>query len=281
LLFVLVATVLPVLPAQPKGFRPPPNYVTTAKPDQAEGARVLAEFRTLGIAGDYWLEFELRVLPRKGPERTIAGQLFGSRNELGPVTRLTLPGTGGLASEQRWLIQGGPRPASWSWNGADGRTTEMAAVGLFEPLGGTELTLFDLQMPFLYWTDFVYEGLARVRGRPAHSFVLYPPADVAGARPGLTGVRVLLDTQFQAMVQAEFLGAAGATEKTVSILDLKKVGAQWMVKSIDLRNSVTRDKTRFGVNAVALGLSLPADTFSPAALALEPPVVPAGKIDRF
>lgn len=278
---MLVAAALPVLPAQPKGFRPPPNYVTPARPDQAEGARVLAEFRTLGIAGDYWLEFELRVLPRRGAERTVAGQLLGSRNELGPVTRLTLPGTGGLASERRWLIQGGPAAAAWQWSGSDGQTTALAAGGLFEPVGGTELTLFDLQMPFLYWTDFVYEGLTRVRGRPAHSFVLYPPADVAAARPGLTGVRVQLDTQFQALVQAEFLGPKGAVEKTIGVLDLKKVGEQWMVKSIDLRNNVTRDKTRFGVTGAALNLALPAGTFSPAALALEPPVVPAAQIERF
>lgn len=278
---MLVATALPVLPAQPKGFRPPPNYVTVTKPDPAEGARILAEFRTLGIAGDYWLEFELRVMPRQGAERSVAGQLLGSRNEHGPISRLTLPGAGGLASERRWLIQGGPQAAAWSWNGADGRTDALAAAGLFEPLGGTELTLFDLQMPFLYWQDFVYEGLARVRGRPAYSFVLYPPADVVAVRPGLTGVRVLLDTQFQALVQAEFLGAKGAVEKTISVLDLKKVGEQWMVKSIDLRNSVTRDKTRFGVTAAAMNLMLPADTFSPAALAQEPPVVPAAKIERF
>ena len=278
---MLVATVLPVLPAQPKGFRPPPNYVTTTKPDQTEGARVLGEFRRMGIVGDYWLEFELRVMPRQGAEHTVAGQLLGSRNESGPLSRLTLPGTGGLASERRWLIQGGPQSAAWQWNGSDGQTGTLAPAGLFEPLGGTELTLFDLQMPFLYWSDFVYEGLTRVRGRPAHSFVLYPPAEIAAVRPGLTGVRVLLDTQFQALVQAEFLGAKGAVEKTISVLDLKKVGEQWMVKSIDLRNSLTRDKTRFSVTAAALGLELPAGLFAPAALALEPPVVPAARIQRF
>lgn len=277
---MLVACALPVLPAQPKGFRPPPNYVTPAKPDQAEGARILAGFRQLGIAGDYWLEFELRVMPRAGADRTVAGQLLGSRNERGPITRLTMPGAGGLASERRWLIQGGAESAAWQWHGPDGPTGALEAAGMFEPLGGTELTLFDLQMPFLYWTDFIYEGLTRVRGRPAHSFVLYPPAGVTAVRPGLTGVRVLLDTQFSALVQAEFLGTKGAVEKTISVLDLKKVGEQWMVKSIDLRNSITRDKTRFSVTAGAMNLALPAGTFSAAALALEAPVVPAAKIER-
>lgn len=278
---MLAVVALPVLSAQPKGFRPPPNYVATTKPDQTEGARILGEFRQLGVAGDYWLEFQLRVMPRRGAGRSVAGQLLGSRNELGPITRLTIPGAAGLSGERRWLIQGGPQAAAWQWQGSDGQTVALAATGLFEPLGGTELTLFDLQMPFLNWADFVYEGLTRLRGRPAHSFVLYPPADLATARPGLTGVRVLLDTQFQALVQAEFLGAKGAVEKTISVLDLKKVGDQWMVKSIDLRNSVTRDKTRFEVTATAMNLALPAGTFTPAALAQEPPLVPAAKIERF
>ena len=97
----------------------------------------------------------------------------------------------------------------------------------------------------------------------------------------MTGVRVLLDTQFQALVQVEMLGAKGVAEKTIAILDLKKVGEQWLVKSIDLRNSLTRDKTRFTVNAAALDLALPPETFTPAALATEPPALPGIKIERF
>ncbi|MDB6165455.1 MAG: hypothetical protein JWQ83_595 [Lacunisphaera sp.] len=235
----------------------------------------------MGIAGDYWLAFELRVMPRKGAERTVQGQLLGSRNTTGPITRLSLTSPGGLATEQRWLIQGGEKPAAWQWNGATNRTTALTAADAFQPLGGTDLTLFDLQLSFLYWTDFVYEGVARVRGRPAHSFLLYPPAEIATARPGLTGVRVMLDTQFQQLVQAEQLGKEGTAEKTITILDLKKSGEQWMVKSIDVRNSVTRDKTRFDVTAAALGLRLPAETFTPDALGAETPAVPEAKIDRF
>jgi hypothetical protein len=92
---------------------------------------------------------------------------------------------------------------------------------------------------------------------------------------------VLLDTQFQALVQAEMLGAKGAAVKSFTVLDLKKVGDQWMLKSVDLRNDVTRDKTRFSVTAAALNLGLPPATFTAHALADEPPVVPADRIERF
>jgi len=147
-----------------------------------------------------------------------------------------------------------------------------------QPLAGTDFTVFDLQMPFLHWPDFVYEGLAKVRGRPAHRFLLFPPTDFVAARPGLSGVRIYIDTQFQALVQAEQLGAEGKTAKSVTLLDLKKVGEQWLVKSVDLRNHATRDKTRLTFRAAALDLALPAETFDPAQLAQPAPSVPREKL---
>ena len=267
--------------AQDARYRPPPAYVSGGTADQKEGAQILREFRAAGIAGSYWLAFELRVMPRKGPGRVISGQLLGSRNATGPVSRLTLPAAGALAGEQRWLIQSGPEAATWTWSAGTSRTDALAPADSFQPIVGTDLTPFDLQMPYLYWPDFVYEGVAKVRGRPAHSFVLYPPAELAAARPELSGVRVLLDTQFQALVQAELLGAKGAAVKSLTVLDLKKAGEQWMLKSVDLRNHQTRDKTRFVVTGAALNLALPPDTFAPAALAAETPAAPATKIARF
>jgi hypothetical protein len=263
----------PALSAQATVYRPPPSFTASGQADQAEGARLLDEFHRAGLAGNYWLAFELRVIPRKGAELTLKGELFGTRNELGPLTRLDLDG-------RSWLIQGGPQPAVWS--GERGLASRSLTAGAtLQPVAGTDLTLFDLQMPFLYWPDFVYEGLARIRGRPAHSFVFYPPQELSAARPDLTGARVLIDTQFQALSQAELLGAKGAATKTITILDLKKAGEKWIVKSIDLRNRLTRDKTRFTVTAAALDLALPAETFTAGALAAPGPAVPPEKVVRF
>jgi hypothetical protein len=108
--------------------------------------------------------------------------------------------------------------------------------------------------------------------------VLYPPKDLATARPDLTGVRVYLDTQFQALVQAELLGPKGTVDKIITILDLKKVGERYIPKSIDFRNNVTHGKTRFNVRAAALDLALPEETFDPNKLDQPAPQIPAGKI---
>ncbi len=269
--FALVASLVVAASAQP-GYRPTPNYVS-GKPDQAEGARILGEFQKAGIAGTYWLDFDLQVIPRKGPETAVAGQLAGTSNERGSLSRLTI-------GAQRWLIQSGPHSAAWVVTGEGAAPRELTPAQTLDTLAGTDLTIFDLQRPFFHWTDFVYEGLARIRGRPAHSFVLYPPKDLASARPELTGVRVYLDTQFTALVQAERLGPKGAVEKIISILDLKKVGERWIPKSIDFRNNQTRGKTRFNVNAAALELTLPDEVFDPAKLGSTSPQIPPEKIQH-
>lgn len=263
---------LPAFAADSVRFRPAPKPLAGAQANQVEGRQALADFRAAGIRGTYWLQFELQVLPRRGEERSLKGQLYGTRSAEGPLTRLALaadPGRRGPSA--RWLIQSGPAPAAWAWTAGEATLVRsLAGADVLQPVAGTDLTLFDLQMPFLYWEDFVYEGLGKVRNRPAHSFLLYPPADLAAAHPELTGVRVALDTQFGALVQAEWLGPKGDPIKTFTVLDVKKVGEQWLVKSLDLRNHVTRDKTRLTVNAAAFDFTPATDAFRPEGLLTEP-----------
>lgn len=263
---------------QQKGYRPLPRYVQTTAPDQAEGARILEQFRNVGIAGDHFLEFELRVLPRRGAERRVPGRLWGGRTATGPIWRFILnPGEQG--QERRWLIQNGPRPALWGWDpSAPERTQVLGGQALFDRIADTDLTAFDLQMPFFYWTDHVFEGVTRVRGRPAQVFLLYPPEDFAVRHPALSGVRVYLDLEYHAMVQAEQLGTDGRATKAMTVIDLKKVADQWIVKSIDVRDEATRNKTRFTVTGAALGLDFSSSLFDPAMLGQT--VAPPPRIER-
>jgi len=266
--------------------RPAPKFLG-GKPDQSEGAQVLAGFRNVGIRGAYWLRFELRVMPRKGDERVLNGEIFGAPGDEGPLTRLIVddPANQGGSHEERFLLHGGARQAAWRWNAGEHGVTphSLSPADWLQRVQDTDLTLFDLQMPFLFWADFVYEGVANVRGRPAHAFLLYPPESFARDAAGGTApaaVRVFLDTQFSALTQAEWIDGAGQPLKTITVLDLKKVGDQWIIKSIDLRNHQTRAKTRFSATAAALDLEWAAGVFAPASLVQPAPTVPAGKIER-
>lgn len=179
------------------------------------------------------------------------------------------------AAQRRLLVQNGPQSALWSWQpgAASSVAKPLGLDALFERLADTDFTAFDLQMPFLYWNDFVFEGVARIRGRPAHVFLMYPPAEVTARYPQLTGVRVYLDTQFNALVQAEQIGADNAVLKSVTILDLKKVDEQWIAKSIDVRDEQTHNKTRFAVTHVATRMDFLPALFEPSVLAepIQPP----------
>jgi hypothetical protein len=300
ILFLWLSGLALAAQAQPR-FLPQPEYGHFGAPDQAEGRRVLEDFRakgTEGIAGDYFLEFELHVLPRRGDERVLAGQLWGTRNDQGPLSRVAIVTDAAKKTELHLLVQNGPAPAGWSWDGSDvaephdrlgalSRFDKLKALSksigssngpldvaaLFAPVGGTNLTAFDLQRPFLYWPDFDYQGLVRMRGRPTHQFLLQPPKDFAEKYPALKGVRVFLDTEFNALVQVELVGHDGQTLKTISLLELKHIGDKWIPKTIDVRDETTRDKTRFLVKGAALGLKLPGEMFAPAQLAgtVDPP----------
>jgi hypothetical protein len=260
-------------------IRPEPHYAFTGSTDQAEGRRILTEFRQLGLAGDYALDFSLRVMPRRGDERTVSGRLYGTRNDVGPLTLVEFPA--GTEGARRVLVQNGPQSGVWTVPADDADAVAVGAAQLFAPLAGTDLTPFDLQMPFLFWEDCVFEGVVSVRGRPAHRFLAYPPAEIAAARPALAGVRFYLDTQFSALVQAEELGPDQAPVKTISVLDLKRTQNQWIVRTIDLRDEATRNKTRFCVNAAALNLNLPRIVFSPAHLPVPPELDGSVKFESF
>lgn len=271
---------LPCFAAAPKPTVAPP-LTQMGKSDPTE-ARALLEQVRQGIPGNYYFEFQLRVMPRRGEERLIPGQLWGGRNEAGTVSRVVLnvDKSEHSTSERRLLIQGGRNAALWRWD-AGGAVKPLGLASPFEAvLPETDLTAFDLQMPYLYWEKYTYEGLTRFRGRPTHVFVMQPPADFAAKFKDLTAVRVFLDTQYNAMVQTEILGVGKVVLKTLSLVDLKKVGDQWIPKTFDIRDEKTRNKTRFDVLAAALELDFSRMIFEPAQLSetVRPPA--DGKLTR-
>jgi hypothetical protein len=165
-----------------------------------------------------------------------------------------------------WLVQSGPNPSVWHGN-ASGQFERVDGADVLRPIQETQISAADLQTPFMYWTDFIYEGLERFRGRPTNVFLLYPPEDRLDDYPGIGGARVFVDTQFGALSQVQWVDPAGTPVKTITVLDLKRVGEQWIVKTFEVRDDRTRDKTRFTVTAAAVQVSLPGSLFMPSSSA--------------
>jgi hypothetical protein len=263
--FILgVALCTMVFAASPPVRRP--DLAQVGKPDEAEAARLLEQFRGAGIPGEYYLDFALHALPRRGEERVYQGRLWGGRNEDGAITRVEL--TDGDGVKHRLLVQNGERAAVWRL--IDGKPVQLGVSQLFEPLiPGVEVTAFDLQMPFLYWPEATLERISRIRGRPAHAFLFRAPTAFADQSADIVAARAYLDTQFNALMQTELIGNTGRVAKTFSLLSLKTADRQPLPKSADYRNEITRDKTRLVVNGAALNITTPSAVFDPSGLALE------------
>jgi hypothetical protein len=242
-----------------------------AAPDTSAAA-FLDRFRQSLWAEPTYLEFDLRQMPRRGDEHLFHGRLWGARDDNGSVTRIEVDvGAGGFT--HRFIVHSGPEPATWVSDGqSPGTRNDGAAMAPLAP--GLEMTPFDVQMPYLYWLDVEMAGVARIRGRPAFNYVFTPPAEFSAANPDVRSVRVYLDTQYGALVQSEVGGRSGNVAKTLSLLELRKVGDRWIPKDVDVRNEATRDKTRLSMTAVAVGIPVDPAAFDPqqlgAPLALPP-----------
>jgi hypothetical protein len=241
-----------------------PELAQIGKPNAEEAARLIAQFRNSGIPGDYYLEFELRGLPRRGEGITLRGSWWGSRNDGGAISRIELTDAAGVP--HRFLLQNGDEAAVWRI--ADGRPARMGVNEMLAPLvPGVEVSAFDLQMPFLYWPGATVEKITRVLGRPSHAFVFPAPADFKAQHAEISAARAYLDTQFNVPMQTEIVGRNGKVTKTLALLSLKTIDKQTLPKAADYRNEVTRDKTRLQVTGAALNLQLPRSIFEPAGLA--------------
>jgi hypothetical protein len=248
-------------------------------PDKPTALLLLDHFRQSIWAEPIYAEFDLRQMPRRGDESVTRGRFWGGRNERGPVTRLEMDvGKGGFT--HRLLVQGGPEGAVWA-SDAPGAGALSEDAALLPLVPGVEMTPFDvLPMPYLYWLDAELSGMERIRGRPAYIYTFTPSADFTAMHPAVRSVRAYLDTQYDALVQSEITGPDGRVSKTLSLLDLRKVGERWIPKDVDVRNEATRDKTRLSLTAVAVGVAPSPSAFDPGQLGspLAPP--PAARIMR-
>ena len=249
----------------------PADLAQIGLPDAQGAARFLERFRSRVNAENFYMEFDLTALPRKGEETVYRGRLWAGRTAEGPVNRFAIMDSQGVSHVL--LVQSGPGASVWRLEG--GHAVPVGIEVLFGPLvPGLQMTAFDLQMPFFSWPEAKLASITRIRGRPAYQFIFSPPESFQKARSELKAVRAYLDTEYAAPVQIEYVGADTRTIKTWSLVDLKKVGDRWTVKDLDVRNEVTRDKARFSATAIAFGDFLDGSLFDPARLG-EPVSPPA------
>lgn len=257
LLFSLLA--VSALFAQPRG-KVPPQFLNPTPLDEATGKAKLQRLRDAQPIGDTFLGFELAHFTKGKRTATSIGYLWTSWNDIGPISRLLVRQPDNSDNDRQFLLQSGANPKLLGIR--DKTFVPLPPEQRDTPLmPGVAFTAFDVQMPFIYWPDTVYEGPLRLRGRQAHNFLLYPPSESAAPK-GTAAIRLTLDATFNAPLRIQLLGEDGASFRTLQILSFKKVGEQWLVKTIDLIDETSREKTRFEVQSAATGIDLPYSVFS-------------------
>jgi len=240
--------------------------------DAEEGAQRLAAFRRQRLEGDFCFEFELAHKPRRGRTIPYKGIMWGSWNELGPITRFRVssarPKDGKSVDSSvgvELIIQNGVTPQAWIRRNGGSDFTLIKGEALFEPImPGLLYSPFDLQMPFVYWKDFTYEGPTLVGvTRVAQQFLMQPPVTSACAEQGISGVRVGLDDTYNALWRIEVMNAESEVASRFAVESFKKIQEQYIVKRITLTDYTSRDRTTFEVKAASVGISLNRNLFCP------------------
>ncbi|MDQ8202878.1 outer membrane lipoprotein-sorting protein [Pelagicoccus sp. SDUM812003] len=244
---------------------------------QKDGFEVLSNFRRLGIAADYRLNFQLRLMPRGEKTTTVPGVMLGTMNQMGPLSRLDVAIEPAEVSERGELTPAVTRRLLLQ-NGIFANAMELAeteegpvpvsvtAEDYFEPIAGSDFTVFDLLMPFSYWQEFRYEGRTTMKGRPCHAFSMFPPEGNEELKERVSKVRIYLDEEFYALIRVEIFDADEVKRKTISVVSFKVVDGQAVLSQVDVRDELSRDKTRFKVLDAAMGVELPSWVFQPEGL---------------
>lgn len=217
--------------------------------DPEEGRQRMAGFRQMWVIGDFSLKYSLQYIPRRGKRSEILGTLWTSNGNDGPVSQISIHG----AAESQLYLRNGPFASVFQKKKTSSEWVELGTDEWFESIDPqVTLTPFDLMMPYIYWPDWTYEGVTKIRGRVAHAFLMEAPETLNGNPIGLHGVVVFLDEDFNALLKADYVSEDEGVLKSFRLLDLKKVNEVWLPKTVDFLNEETRDKTRLVIKEAAV-----------------------------
>jgi hypothetical protein len=116
-------------------------------------------------------------------------------------------------------------------------------------------------MDFLGWQARRYIGVVRLRGRWCDKVELTAP----NATGSFSRAIVWSDAEFGVPMQAQLYATDGSLAREVEAVSLKKVGAQWVLRKWECRDTISKAKVSIEIEAVALGGEWPAGLRSPTA----------------
>lgn len=262
-------------------------------PNQKLGWEILQQFRSMGWDGGYRWRIQLKIMPRREKSWYINGMMYGDRSVQGPISRIDIierptdvdaSGNQVQGSTLRLLLQSGANAYAMQKLSVDsGPPNVVEADAILDRIAGSEFSLFDLMAPYVYWSKFEYEGRKTFRGGPTHLFWMYPPEEDTLLSSLVGGVRLYISDQFNVLTQTEIFDTEGEKLKTIYISGVKKVDGQAIFSGMDVRNELTRDKTRLRILDADMGLELPQSLFKAQSLMddLQNQRISTGRLESF
>jgi hypothetical protein len=249
--------------------------------NKEESAKVLADFRNYRVKGDQRLRFTITHAERGADEDTLySGEMCATWGAAGMVTRLDIRPAGKPDSAtRRLLIVNGASPAVYEL-AADGQARRADADALKPLLPGLVFTPYDLQLPFIHWTDYKYRETERFRTRPTDYFLMKPGVEFRKSHPEIAGVNLGFDRAYHALMRAETLDKNGDALRDLRAESFGKIKGQWIIREMKLRDVKTRASDTLTIESAATGLDLPESVFDPAQLAAPLPVTPASAFEK-
>ncbi|MDD4734731.1 MAG: outer membrane lipoprotein-sorting protein [Kiritimatiellae bacterium] len=132
-----------------------------------------------------------------------------------------------------------------------GKDSEAAALhDPTAPIQGLDFSWADLAMDFLWWPNVSIAGHENKLNRPCVILEVRP--DASSDAGTYDSVRLWIDQNSSALLEAQGFDAEGALLKKLQIQTLKKVDAFWTVGDIGVHSYPSRSKTRLRVRDVQL-----------------------------
>jgi len=217
-------------------------------------------------------------MPRRGEEKFCFGEIAGPGLRNG-FFRIAVFKDSAQKQTDLYLLSNPLNPQLWKATSSRD-SIQLSREQLLSPIaGGMNQTFFDLLMPFVFWPE-EYLKSGKVAGRPAHLYQFSCPVEITRARPDWKTVRLSIDDAYQAPLRVEILSDGNQPVRSSTLRSYKKMGDDWIVKSLDCLDHRTRSNTRLEILAAATNLDLDPVSFTPQKFML-PLAIPDSSYEYF
>ena len=210
-------------------------------------------------------------MPRRGAETECFGSIAGPTLRSG-VFRIEIFPDPGIVEQKVFLLRNPLEPRAWVGYQNQNILEVLSRDALLQPMiPGMNQTLFDFLMPFVFW-EGEYLKSGKVAGRPSHLYEFASPSWVTETMPDWSRVVLALDDAYQAPLRVEVFSETAQLLRSTTLRSYKKVGEEWIVKTLDCTNQKDRSNTRLEILAAATELDLNPSFFSEQKFKLPLPV---------